>query len=84
MMSKNLGYVHFWVTAVCAYGVFFPMHFVGMAGVPRRYYENTAFPMFDDLTDVQVLMTVFALIAGGAQLVFLYNFIRSMFYGKSS
>ncbi|GMN12012.1 cbb3-type cytochrome c oxidase subunit I [Croceitalea sp. MTPC9] len=82
MMNKNLGYVHFWVTAICAYGVFFPMHFVGMAGVPRRYYENTAFPMFDELTDVQVLMTVFALIAGAAQLVFVYNFVRSIFYGK--
>lgn len=82
MMNKNLGYVHFWITAVCAYGVFFPMHFVGMAGVPRRYYENTAFPMFDELTNVQVLMTVFALIAGLAQLIFVYNFISSIFYGK--
>ncbi|MFS4455893.1 cytochrome c oxidase subunit I [Maribacter sp. 2304DJ31-5] len=82
MLNKNLGYVHFWVTAICAYGVFFPMHFVGMAGVPRRYYENTAFPMFDELTDIQVLMTVFALIAGAAQLVFVFNFIRSIFYGK--
>ncbi|HCO83721.1 MAG TPA: cytochrome c oxidase subunit I, partial [Arenibacter sp.] len=81
MMNKNLGYVHFWITAVCSYGVFFPMHFVGMAGVPRRYYENTAFPMFDDLTDIQVLMTVFALIAAGAQLIFAFNFIRSIFYG---
>jgi cytochrome c oxidase subunit 1 len=82
MMNKNLGYVHFWITAICAYGVFFPMHFVGMAGVPRRYYENTAFPMFDELTNVQVLMTVFAIIAGLAQLVFVYNFITSIFYGK--
>ncbi|MAJ37928.1 MAG: cytochrome c oxidase subunit I [Flavobacteriaceae bacterium] len=82
MMNKNLGYIHFWVTAICAYGVFFPMHFVGMAGVPRRYYQNTAFPMFDELQDVQVLMTMFALIAGAAQLVFVYNFIYSIFYGK--
>lgn len=82
MMNKNLGYIHFWITAVCAYGIFFPMHFVGMAGVPRRYYENTAFPMFDELTNVQVLMTVFAIIAGLAQLVFVYNFISSIFYGK--
>ncbi|PCJ97936.1 MAG: cytochrome c oxidase subunit I [Flavobacteriaceae bacterium] len=82
MMNKNLGYVHFWITAVCAYGVFFPMHFVGMAGVPRRYYENTAFPLFDELTDVNILITVFALIAGAAQLIFLYNFISSIFYGK--
>jgi cytochrome c oxidase subunit 1 len=45
MLNKNLGYVHFWVTAVCAYGVFFPMHFIGMAGLPRRYYTNTNFPI---------------------------------------
>jgi len=82
LMNKNLGYIHFWVTAVASYGVFFPMHFVGMAGVPRRYYEKTAFPMFDELADVQVLMTVFALIAAAAQLVFVYNFIHSIFYGK--
>jgi cytochrome c oxidase subunit 1 len=82
LMNKNMGYVHFWVTAVASYGVFFPMHFVGMAGVPRRYYQNTAFPMFDELTDVQILMTVFALIAAAAQLVFVYNFIHSIFYGQ--
>jgi cytochrome c oxidase subunit 1 len=38
--------------------------------------------MFDELADVQVLMTVFALIAAAAQLVFVYNFIHSIFYGK--
>ena len=58
------------------------MHFVGMAGVPRRYYQNTNFPMFDELTDIQVLMTVFAIITAGAQLVFAFNFVRSIFYGK--
>ena len=82
MMNKKLGYVHFWITAICAYGVFFPMHFVGMAGVPRRYYQNTAFPMFDELTDVQILMTTFALIAGLAQLIFVYNFFYSIYKGK--
>ena len=82
MMNKNLGYVHFWVTAIGAYGVFFPMHFIGMAGLPRRYYTNTAFPYFDDLADVNVIITIFAFIAAAAQLVFLYNFISSMFFGK--
>ena len=82
MLNKNLGYVHFWVTIVGAYGVFFPMHFIGMAGLPRRYYTNTAFPYFDDLTDVNVVITIFAIITAAAQLVFLYNFISSMFYGK--
>ena len=84
MLNKNLGYVHFWVTAICAYGVFFPMHFIGLAGLPRRYYTNTNFPLFDDLQNVNVLITTFALIGGIFQLVFLYNFFSSIFYGKKS
>ena len=84
MLNKNLGYVHFWVTAVCAYGVFFPMHFIGMAGLPRRYYTNTNFPLLDDLQDVNVIITTFALIGGAFQLVFLYNFFSSIFYGKKA
>ncbi len=82
MMNKNLGYIHFWVTAVCAYGVFFPMHFIGLAGLPRRYYTNTNFPLFDDLQNVNVLITVFALIGGAFTLVFLWNFFYSIFYGQ--
>jgi len=82
MMNKKLGYIHFWVTAIGAYGVFFPMHFIGMAGLPRRYYTNTNFPYFDDLTDINVVITFFAFFAAAGQLVFLYNFINSMFFGK--
>lgn len=84
MMNKNLGYIHFWVTAVCAYGVFFPMHFIGMAGLPRRYYTNTAFPLFDDLADVNVIITMFAIVGAAFQLVFLWNFFYSIFRGKRS
>ncbi len=84
MMSKNLGYVHFWITAICAYGVFFPMHFLGLAGLPRRYYSNSAFPMFDDMVDVNILITVFAIIGALVQIVFLYNFFSSIFYGKKA
>src|SRR6056300_918739 len=82
MMNKTLGYWHFWITIICAYGVFWPMHFIGLAGLPRRYYTNTAFPMFDDLADINVVITIFALVGGIAQIVFLYNFIHSMFFGK--
>lgn len=84
MLNKNLGYVHFWVTAICAYGVFFPMHFIGMAGLPRRYYTNTNFPLFDDLQNVNVIITSFALVGGAFQLVFLYNFFSSIFYGEKT
>ncbi len=82
MLNKNLGYIHVWVTTICAYGVFFPMHFIGLAGLPRRYYTNTAFPLFDDLQNVNVVMTLFALVGGAFQLVFLWNFFSSIFYGK--
>ncbi|MEG9327122.1 cbb3-type cytochrome c oxidase subunit I [Salinimicrobium catena] len=84
MMNKNMGYIHFWITIIGAYGVFFPMHFVGMAGLPRRYYDNTAFPYFDDLADINVLITIFAIITALVQLVFLYNFIHSIFFGKKA
>lgn len=84
MMNKNLGYIHFWVTAVCAYGVFFPMHFIGLAGLPRRYYTNTNFPLFDDLANVNVIITMFAIIGGAFQLLFLWNFFYSIFYGKKT
>lgn len=82
LMNKQLGYIHFWITAVGAYGIFFPMHFVGLAGLPRRYYTNSNFPYFDDLADINVVMSVFAVITVSAQLIFAYNFFHSMFFGK--
>ncbi|MFK5880392.1 MAG: cbb3-type cytochrome c oxidase subunit I [Flavobacteriaceae bacterium] len=84
MMNKTLGYWHFWLTATAAYGVFFPMHFVGLAGLPRRYYMNTAFPYFDDLSDINVVITMFALLGGLSQLIFLANFFFSIYKGKKA
>ena len=84
MMSKDMGYLHFWITAISAYGVFFPMHFVGLAGLPRRYYTNTAFPMFDDLLHINKVITVFAIIGGLAQIIFLANFFFSIKKGKKA
>src|SRR5690625_2985199 len=84
MMNKTMGYIHFWVTMVGVYGVFFPMHFVGLAGLPRRYYTNSAFPYFDDLIDANILMTVFAIMTGLIQVVFLFNFFYSLIYGPKA
>ena len=84
MMNKKLGYLHFWVTFVSAYGVFFPMHFLGLAGVPRRYYTNSAFPMFDNLVDINEIVTVFAIIAALAQFIFIFNFFYSIFRGEKA
>jgi len=84
MMNKDMGYLHFWITAISAYGVFFPMHFIGLAGLPRRYYSNSAFPMFEDLLHINKVITVFALIGGLAQLIFLANFFFSIGKGKKA
>jgi cytochrome c oxidase subunit I len=84
LMNKKLGYAHFWLTFVSAYGVFFPMHFLGLAGVPRRYYTNSAFPMFDDLWEINELVSIFAIVGALAQGIFLFNFFYSIFRGQKS
>ena len=84
MMNKKLGYVHFWITIVGAYGTFFPMHYLGLAGLPRRYYSNSAFPLFDGLQDINEIVTICALIGAAAQFLFLFNFFYSIFRGEVS
>jgi cytochrome c oxidase subunit 1 len=81
MMNTKLGYVHFWITFICAFGVFFPMHFIGLAGAPRRYYSYTEFTMFDGVTDLNVLITIFAIVGALAQVIFTYNFFYSLARG---
>ncbi len=82
LMNKKLGYAHFWMTLVSGYGVFFPMHFVGLAGAPRRYYSNTEFAFLDHIQDLNEVITIFAIIGGIAQLIFFYNFFHSMYHGR--
>ena len=89
MLNKRLGYVHFWITIFGAYGVFFPMHFVGLAGAPRRYYDYSVYGEFNTssqemMMDLNVIITIFAIIAALGQLVFLFNFFYSVFRGPKA
>jgi cytochrome c oxidase subunit 1 len=89
MMNTRLGYAHFWITLVGAYGVFFPMHFVGLAGAPRRYYDFSVYKEFDInsfemIMDLNVIVTIFAIIAALGQALFLFNFFYSIYRGPKA
>jgi cytochrome c oxidase subunit I len=87
MMNNRLGYVHFWITIVGAYGVFFPMHFVGLAGAPRRYYDYSVYEGFNAnsyemMLDLNVIISFFAILSALGQGIFLFNFFYSIFRGQ--
>jgi cytochrome c oxidase subunit 1 len=89
MLNTRLGYAHFWVTLIGAYGVFFPMHFVGLAGAPRRYYDYSAYSEFDNhsfelMVDLNQVITTFAILAAIGQVIFLFNFFYSIFRGPKA
>ncbi|MDG0974400.1 MAG: cbb3-type cytochrome c oxidase subunit I [Crocinitomicaceae bacterium] len=87
MLNNRLGYVHFWITIVGAYGVFFPMHFVGLAGAPRRYYDYSVYEGFNSnsyemMLDLNVIISIFAILSALGQALFLFNFFYSIFRGQ--
>ena len=82
MMDKKLGYIHFWLTFIGVYMVFFPMHYIGIAGFPRRYYSFTNYSFTDMYTDLNMFVSVAAIITFAAQFIFLFNFFYSMFRGR--
>lgn len=84
MMNTKLGYAHFWFTIIAGYGVFLPMHFVGIAGAPRRYYQYTDYPMFEGIMDLNVIITSFAIFGAVGQGFFLFNFFWSIFHGQKA
>ncbi|MGH9776181.1 MAG: cytochrome c oxidase subunit I [Candidatus Acidiferrales bacterium] len=84
MMSEGLGKIHFWITFVGVYCIFMPMHYLGMAGNPRRYADMTVIHFGQALHPVHLFITIAAFVTGGGQLFFLLNFFWSMFRGKKA
>jgi cytochrome c oxidase subunit 1 len=82
MMDERLGYIHFWLTFIGVYLIFFPMHYIGIAGFPRRYYSWTGFDAFNSFTDLNQFISIAAIITFLAQFIFVFNFFYSMFKGR--
>src|SRR6201987_2169095 len=85
MFNDTLGKIHFWFTFLGAYAIYFPMHYLGLMGVPRRYYELTDSPLASpDIMHLNEFITIAALVVGAAQMVCLFNLAWSLFKGKPS
>jgi cytochrome c oxidase subunit 1 len=82
MMNQKLGMLHFWLTFAAVYLVFGPMHFMGIDGVPRRYYDFTVFEEFNNWAAVNRGISLGAFLGFFSQLIFVYNFFSSIWYGK--
>jgi cytochrome c oxidase subunit 1 len=82
MMDEKLGYIHFWLTFVGVYLVFMPMHYVGIAGFPRRYYSWTGFDAFSQFADLNKFISAAAILAFLGQFVFIFNFFYSIWRGR--
>src|SRR6186713_3455466 len=76
MLNETMGRIHFWVTFLGAYLIFFPMHYLGLQGVPRRYHDigEAAF-ITPNVHTLNAFITVVALTVGVAQMVFLFNLV---------
>ncbi len=85
MLDDTLGKVHFWFTFIGTYAIYYPMHYLGFEGVPRRYfaYGDTGF-ISESSQDLNAAITIAAIIVATAQLIFLYNLVISYFRGREA
>lgn len=81
-MNEKIGKLHFWGTLIGSYAVFWPMHYIGIAGVPRRYYSFDSFEAFRHFGTLNAFITVAAIVVFALQVLFVVNFFYSIWKGK--
>jgi cytochrome c oxidase subunit 1 len=83
MLNDTIGKWHFWITFIGTYTIYYPMHYLGFEGLPRRYYAygDTAF-MSDSAQALNAFISVAACIVAVAQILFIWNLIVSLRNGK--
>ena len=81
-MNNTMAYIHFWITLVGAYLIFWPMHYEGLAGMPRRYMDFSGWSSFNQFNDLNRFISIVSIIVFAAQLLFVFNFFYSIFKGR--
>ena len=82
-MNDRLGQWHFWITFLGTYAIFFPMHYLGVLGMPRRYYEFKGYSFIPESAHtMNAYISVAAFIVALGQLLFLFNLAWSVRHGK--
>src|SRR6059036_352546 len=84
MMNETWGRVHFFFTLIGTYCIFMPMHYLGMAGQPRRYSQFTELAYLHDLIPLNEFITYAAFVTIGAQLIFVINLFWSLKKGAKA
>jgi len=84
MMNEGWGRIHFFFTLIGTYCVFMPMHYLGMAGQPRRYSQFTELNYLHPLIPLNTFITYAAFVTITAQFIFLFNLFWSMFKGEKA
>lgn len=85
MLDDALGKFHFWVTFIGSYAIYYPMHYLGFLGVPRRYYSIEGIDFIpESAANLNVAISIAAITVAAVQLVFLYNLFVSYFRGKEA
>ena len=84
MLNETLGRWHFWFSFIGTYAIFMPMHYLGMAGHPRRYSALTEVAYLKPLLPLQKFITYAAFVTIAGQLIFLWNFFSSLRSGKKA
>jgi len=81
-LNNTMAYIHFWVTLVGAYLIFWPMHYSGLAGMPRRYTDCSNWQSFNQFQGMNSFISTVAMIVFAVQLLFVFNFFYSIFKGR--
>jgi cytochrome c oxidase subunit 1 len=84
LMSERWGKVHFWLTFVFYNLTFFPMHILGMAGHMRRLYDPSQYDFLKPYQPMNQFISICAFLLFAVQIVFVINFLVSLFRGKAS